>query len=274
MSKPLLPPKSDFVFKRIFGDVRNTDILTDFLQSVLTIPPEEYETVTIVDPHLNKDHEDEKYGVLDVKIKTTLGKLIDVEIQRRDAPNMEQRIMFYTSKMFNEQIGEGDNYINIKQVISILITDYKLYSDTKYHHHFFLRDDEGEIIFTELLEVNTLELPKLPQTNDNTHLYEWLKFLKVETKEELNMIATANPKISKAKGVLLQMSESERERRLYDSYRMHEMDIQNLVSNGYSKGRMEDKIETVMAMFAENDPLDKIARVTKLSIPDIEKLLQ
>jgi hypothetical protein len=35
--KPLLPVKSDFVFKAIFGDQRNVDILAEFLQSVLDI---------------------------------------------------------------------------------------------------------------------------------------------------------------------------------------------------------------------------------------------
>ena len=30
-----LPPKNDFVFKRLFGDVHNTDILLAFLNAVL-----------------------------------------------------------------------------------------------------------------------------------------------------------------------------------------------------------------------------------------------
>ena len=49
-NKKLLPVKLDLVFKLIFGDQRNTDILASFLKSVLDIPEEEYERVTIVDP--------------------------------------------------------------------------------------------------------------------------------------------------------------------------------------------------------------------------------
>ena len=52
--KPLLPVKSDFVFKLIFGDQRNVDILADFLKSVLDIPEAEYEKLTIVDPHVKR----------------------------------------------------------------------------------------------------------------------------------------------------------------------------------------------------------------------------
>ena len=50
--KPLLPVKSDFVFKLIFGDQRNVDILAAFLKSVLDIPDAEYDRLTIVDPHI------------------------------------------------------------------------------------------------------------------------------------------------------------------------------------------------------------------------------
>jgi len=32
-----LSPRNDYLFKRIFGDVRNKDILTDFLKAALDI---------------------------------------------------------------------------------------------------------------------------------------------------------------------------------------------------------------------------------------------
>jgi hypothetical protein len=66
-AKPLLPVKSDFVFKLIFGDQRNVDILAEFLMSILDIPKEEYDKLTIVDPHIKKESKDEKYGIVDVK---------------------------------------------------------------------------------------------------------------------------------------------------------------------------------------------------------------
>ena len=62
--KPLLPVKSDFVFKRIFGDQRNVDVLADFLKSVLDIPDEEYKSITVIDPHIKKESKNDKYGIL------------------------------------------------------------------------------------------------------------------------------------------------------------------------------------------------------------------
>ena len=52
--KPLLSVKSDFLFKLIFGDQRNVDILAAFLRSVLDIPDEEYDNLIIVNPYIKK----------------------------------------------------------------------------------------------------------------------------------------------------------------------------------------------------------------------------
>ena len=66
----LLPVISDFIFKLIFGDQRNVDILAEFLKSVLDIPDNEYDRITVVDPHVKKESPNDKYGILDVKVHT------------------------------------------------------------------------------------------------------------------------------------------------------------------------------------------------------------
>ena len=88
----LLPLKNDFVFKLVFGDKRRVDLLTAFLQAVLDLPVEEYDKITIVDPNVKKEYSKDKVGVLDVKIHTKSGTVVDVEIQvEPDAP-LEKRI--------------------------------------------------------------------------------------------------------------------------------------------------------------------------------------
>jgi hypothetical protein len=55
MERPILSPKSDFIFKLIFGDEHNVDILQDFLQAVLDLPVTEYKKIVIADPHLKRE---------------------------------------------------------------------------------------------------------------------------------------------------------------------------------------------------------------------------
>ena len=250
MEKEYLSPKSDIIFKLIFGDERSIEILTGFLKAVLDIPESDYENVSIVDPHLLRQHEGDKLGILDVKVKTKSQKVIDIEIQIRPKPHLEKRVVLYLSKMVVEQIGTGRDYAKIQRAISIIITDYtlkhdndksekdlklkhdnkksdkdlKLKHDNKYHNRYSLCDKTGKQ-FTDILEVNTLELSKLPETADGTALWAWLKFLKSESKEEFEMVAEKNPTIGKAVARLVELSQDERTRMLYESRQMLEWDI-------------------------------------------------
>ncbi|MDR3350008.1 MAG: Rpn family recombination-promoting nuclease/putative transposase, partial [Acidaminococcales bacterium] len=199
MSKEILSPKNDFIFKLIFGDQRNADVLASFLQAVLDLPKSEYEELSIVDPHLKRESADDKLSVLDVKIHTKSGKVVEVEIQILETPQMRERIVYYAGKMITEQISRGEDYGAIKRVISIVITDYELIKENrKYHNRYRLYDKESGSEFTDILEVNTLELPKVPKRDDRTELFDWLLFLKSEGGEELEMLAKKNPQIKKA----------------------------------------------------------------------------
>ncbi len=53
-NKELLSPKLDVVFKMLFGDRKNKGILSNFLASILEIPFDEFEEITIVNPELEK----------------------------------------------------------------------------------------------------------------------------------------------------------------------------------------------------------------------------
>jgi predicted transposase/invertase (TIGR01784 family) len=194
-----LSPRSDLIFRLLFGDERNIELLTDFLKSVLRLPDDDYEEVTIVDPHLLPDYQGGKLGVLDVKVKTRSKKIIDVEIQIKPTSELRERIVHYLAKMVTEQVGSGDEYINIKRVISIIITDFVFVPENNvYHNRYTLHDAKTGSEFTDLIEVDTLELAKLPPLEDGTKLWQWLKILSAENKEELDMIAEKSPQVKKA----------------------------------------------------------------------------
>ena len=59
--------------------------------------------------------------LLDIKVKTAAGKIINIEIQVDVKPAMRERIVFYNARMMAEQLGSGDDYNLIKKTISIVI---------------------------------------------------------------------------------------------------------------------------------------------------------
>jgi len=235
----LLSVKLDLVFKLIFGDQRNTDILASFLKSVLDIPEEEYERITIVDPHVKAEYFDDKYGILDVKIHTKSGKVVHTEIQVDPIREMDERVIYYQSKLVTEQIGSGQNYMAIKKAVSIIITDYKLLPGSEMYHHQFRYRTKDNVELTDLVEINTLELCKLPQETDKTELWNWMRFIETNNEEELKMLATKNPELKKAVGVLKELSADEQMRMLAEAREKARRDEASRVNWARDEGRDE-----------------------------------
>jgi predicted transposase/invertase (TIGR01784 family) len=153
MEHSILSPKSDYIFKLIFGDERNIDLLMSFLQAVLDLPATEYEEITIIDPHLKRERVNDKLGIIDVKLRTRSGKIIDIEIQVADTPDFRERIVLYNSKMVTGQVGRGDEYAAIKRVISIALTDFVLLpEEAAYHNVYRLLNTKTHIPFPDLVE--------------------------------------------------------------------------------------------------------------------------
>ena len=263
--KDILPVKSDVIFRLFFADERNADFLIDFLKSVLRLPDDDYNEMEIADPNLLREFAGDKLGIIDIKLRTRSKKTVHIEIQLSITSEMRERIIFYDSKLITEQIGSGDNYDVIKQVISIVITDEDLISASpKYHHHFTFYDKEANIEFSDLIEINTLELNKLPHNSDGTVLYDWMSFIAAETEEELNMVADRNPQVGKAVVKLRELSADERARNLYERREMARRD-ENM------------RIRSVKLLIAKNllavgDSVEKIVQVTGLSQDDVEGL--
>ena len=274
-----LPVKSDVLFRLFFADERNGDCLIDFLKSVLRLPEDDYDEIEIADPNLLPEYPGDKLGVIDVKLRTRSRKTIHIEIQLSIIPQMRERIMFYSAKLVTEQIGGGEPYSVIKRVISILITDERLIPDSqKYHHRFTLYDPAAGVELSDLLEINTLELEKLPEGADGTALYDWARFIAAESKEELAMIE--NPQVKKAVVKYLELTADERARDLYERREKERRDIMSREmwarlegkQEGMREGKREEKWDVAKNALQMNFPVDDIAKLTGLTLEEIASL--
>ena len=286
MNEPkFFAPTNDFVFKMIFGDERNTDILADFLQAVLGLPPEEYADIKIVDPHARRDREKDKLGILDVKVCTKTGQLIDIEIQVSDTPFMRERIIFYLAKLITGQIGKGMDYENIKQVISIVITDYVLAPATSVcHDQFFLYSELTKTRFSDIVEIDTLELPKIPAEGHNEKLWQWTKFLAGKTREDFMALEQTSPAVHKAVGVLMELNASQRRHMIAESREKARRDERARMqgafeqgtkqgeARGEARGAKQEKFEIARNALYRGLSADMIQEITGLSHEEIGRL--
>ena len=76
--KEILPPKSDIVFKSIFG-IEPNDRLVDFLKNIVGLNINKKEDIEILNSEIDKQKESDKLSRLDLKIKTP-DTIVDIEI--------------------------------------------------------------------------------------------------------------------------------------------------------------------------------------------------
>ena len=275
MNSEILPPTDDWIFKLLFGDERNKSILIDLLKSFVELPQEEYE-LTFMDTHLKPEAEDDKLGILDVKVKTKTGKIIDIEIQVNPIKNIGKRLSFYKSKLIVEQISKSELYTVIQKVICICITSYELFSGVKeYLNSFYFYNPKNGLYFEDIPEeVYTLELSKVPTVNDGSAGWEWLQFLRAKQKEEFEMIAERNPEIRKAVDTLYELSADEKVRAEYEmrlkAWRDRLSQNEGYYQEGLVKGKQESRLEVARRMKAMGLSTEQITTATGLSLDEIE----
>jgi len=278
MEQEPLSPISDIVFKMLFGNEQNTDILSAFLKAVLLLPEEEFSEVTILNPFLGSEYPSEKMTILDVKATTASGRRIDIEIQVQNQKALKERIVFYAAKMLTEQLAAGEGYFKLRPVVCILLTDFCMIENSYYHNKYRLHDPQSGSEFSDLLEVNVLELPKLPSTasDKDAALLEWLKFLKAKNRKELDMLAQNNPDIQKAVKRLYSLSDDQKARMLADDREKFRRDQEQYMMDARQEGREEgERLKTLQfarKMLQYARPLEEIVEMTGLSRQEIEAL--
>ena len=280
----LLNPKIDYVFKRIFGYSGNEDITKNFLSSIISDPITEIKLNC--NPVTEKDLFDDKIGILDIKAKLNNNINCNIEMQIVDNNNIEKRLLFYWSKMYTSSIKVGNNYTDLEKCIVILISDYNLdnlKTLPEYFTKWNIREEKhSKIILTDVMEVYIIELRKFKEAirKDSNILNSWLQF--INNPEVISKME--NKEIKKAKKVLEEISQDEREQYLSELRQKYIMDQNAIHSHGYDKGLeagikqgfekgvQQNRFEIAQKMLSENLDFSTIIKITGLTEEEINKI--
>ena len=215
--KSKVTPKLDLVFKKIFGDVRNTDILADFLATVLAIKPSDISQIEILDNEIIPDILLSKFSRLDLRITINKVTSVNIEIQILNYGNYKERTLFYWAKMYTGELQKNEDYINLKNAISINVIDFNLFDCKEYHSTFKVFEEHRQELLTDKFRIDFLELRKAKDMKESGSMTDkkqmWMDFLNTnaEDDETLERLATESPIMKKAVAVLRQMSADEKE---------------------------------------------------------------
>ena len=283
MWRTLLNPKIYFVFKKIFGSEEHPEILISFLNAVLK-PKKPIVSVEIKNSDLEKEYIEDKFSRLDVKALTSNKEIINIEIQLKNEYNMIQRSLYYWSKLYEEQLSEGDRYDKLSRTVCINILDFKYLKNDRFHNGYRLKEIETNEELTDLQEIHFIEIPKLKRfesTEEIVDLLEgWVEFLRDPESEVIRKLEMSNKEIREAKDELYRLSRNSKERELYYLREKSLRDEISALANakekglkeGLKQGLFEGKLESARSFL---DILDDDTIATKLNIDvDIIKKLR
>ena len=244
--KSLLNPKIDFVFKKIFGSEEHPAILISFLNAVLK-PKDKIVEVEIKNTDIEKAYIEDKFSRLDVKAKTNNKEIINIEIQLKNEYNMIQRSLYYWSKLYEEQLNEGDRYDKLCRTVCINILDFKYLKNDRFHNGYRLKEINTNEELTDLQEIHFIEIPKLKQLSIENGVVDmlegWVEFLRDPESEVVRKLEMTTEEIREAKDELYRLSRNEKERELYFIREKSIRDEISALANAREKGKIENKLE-------------------------------
>lgn len=292
----------DWAMKYMLRNKANFDILEAFISNLLG---EEIRVEEILESESNREAENRKFNRVDLKCRNSKKEQIIIEVQNQREVDYLQRLLWGTSKAVVESIELGDAYKKVDKVISISIlyhdmkkedkenTDFIYYGTTQLYgihtkkplvlHETATEEETLDTVFTEKKELVTSKnvFPEyyviyVEKFNDmiSRDIDEWVYFFKYgKIKEEFK-----SPGILLAAQKLDYLMMEDKERRAYEDYLSYLAQEKSILETAKEEGREEareeERSKIAIKLLKIGLSVEDIAEVTKLSIQEIEGIIE
>lgn len=178
MNNLLYTLKNDILFKALFGKEGNEKYLKSLLEALFQLPIYKIEIIT--EYTLEQLAKEEKGGRLDILAKINDSTYVNIELQIRDEKNIEERTLYYASRLLTEKSQKVERYEELDDVIMVNILDYELLEFNEFVSDTVTvinKHREYETIKNQ--KFYYIELPKFRKSNIdiNAPLNQWLALI-------------------------------------------------------------------------------------------------
>ena len=253
MNNLLYTLKNDILFKALFGREGNEKYLKGLLEALFQLPIYKIEIIT--EYTLEQLAKEEKGGRLDILAKINDSTYVNIELQIRDEKNIEERTLYYASRLLTEKSQKGERYEELDKVIMINILDYELLEFNEFVSDTVTvinKHREYETIKNQ--KFYYIELPKFRKTNIdiNDPLNQWLALID-NNEEMIKMAMVKNKTIKEAKEDLDKLRADPKMRGIIKLRDKWERDYYNGIACAKDEG-LEQGLEQ-----GTNDTMERIA---------------
>ncbi len=231
----------------------------------------------MLDPFNPKEIAADKLSILDIKARDQSGRLFNVEMQLLAIQSFPQRILYYGTRLHQQQLHEGHDYGELKPTISISFLNYTLFPDVPadYHLRFRLLEERKHFPLTDNLEFHLLELQKFTKATDEltSDLDIWLYFLRHAATMDTDALPAAlqqHPLVPRAVKELTMITQSDIERERYEARRKAQLDHNTGLKEAQQKGEKIGMIHLCERLLSL--PQTPAEQLTSLTLDDLTRL--
>jgi len=274
-------PYTDFGFKRLFGVEANKDLLIDFLNQVL---PREVPIAELSFRNTENvpELEFERKAIFDIHCKDQEGQTFIVEMQKAKIKFFKDRALFYVTLPIREQAKKGPWSFELEPIYYLAILDFEYDENEerrKFERHVNLKGQDGDL-FYDKLNFKFLQMPLFTKAEHEleTRYDKWCFFIKhLEEFDSIPAILN-EPLFQKAfqSAEIAKFSKAEYDKYLESLLNYVELKsvVETAVEAAVETALEENTKEFATVMILNGEPIEKIARYTKLPISLILKMME
>ena len=271
---------NDFFIRYFFGLEGHEDLLLSFINAIMIDSNfATFVSVEIINPFNLSEKANNKESIVDLKAVTEDGIIVIIEIQTYSTKSFFERTLYYWSKNYSNVLKKGEDYPELKPVISINLIDDILFdkTDNKMHTCYLLKEKNTNKILTDHIQLHYIEIPKFNNdANITTELKNWILFLKSNKEEDMSQLLKEDTIFEKAMKKYNYFTDNEDLLNEYDrreAYLVYQASLmRGATKDGFEAGRHAEQISMATAMKKDGADINLISKYTGLTIDEIEKL--
>ncbi|NEP53075.1 MAG: Rpn family recombination-promoting nuclease/putative transposase [Moorea sp. SIO3C2] len=275
-----ISPKIDYVFKKIFGSKESKNILISFLNAIIYNGEPIIQSLTIINPYNPGQVLTLKDTYLDVKAVLADGKIVLIEMQVSSMTGFSKRVLYNMVKGYVNQLKTAEDYIRLKPVIAVTITDFILFDETQQIINQFVFQEKTEKFecLEEELQLIFIELPKFHKrlSELETLADKWIYFIKEASSfDNIPPSLGEVSEIESALNLANQAGMTPEELEIADRRAMALQDERGKITYAEEIGRKNEAIALIIRQLKKRfGEIDKktISKIEILTIEELENL--
>ena len=271
---------NDYFIRYFFGLKGDEDLLLSFINAIMIDSNfATFVSVDILNPFNLSEKAGNKESIVDLKAVTEDGIIVIIEIQTYSTKNFFERTLYYWSKNYSSVLKKGEEYPELKPVISINLIDDILFdkTDNRMHTCYLLKEKNSNKILTDHIQMHYVEIPKFDENADiKKELKNWILFLKSNKEEDMSQLLKEDTIFEKAINKYNYFTDNEDLLNEYDRREAYLVYQASLMRGSREEGKLEGlkegQISMAKAMKKDGVDINLISKYTGLTIEEIEKL--